>query len=51
VFPERLKFSEVVPLFKKGSKTDLSNYRPVSFLPVFSKLIEKVIYKRLTVLF
>jgi hypothetical protein len=47
VFPERLKFSEVTPLFKKGSKTDLSNYRPISLLPVFLKLIEKIIYKRL----
>jgi len=34
-------------LFKKGSKADLSNYRPISLLPVFSKLIEKIIYKRL----
>jgi hypothetical protein len=48
VFPERLKFSEVIPLFKKVSKTDLSNYRPVSLLSVFfPKIIEKVIHKRL----
>jgi hypothetical protein len=47
VFPDRLKFSEVIPIFKKGSKTELANYRPVSLLPVFSKIIEKIIYKRL----
>ena len=47
VFPERLKFSEVKPLFKNGLKTELSNYRPISLLTVFSKIIEKIIYKRL----
>ena len=46
-FLDRLKFSEVKPLFKKGDKTKFSNYRPVSVLPSFSKIIEKIIYKRL----
>jgi sarcosine oxidase/L-pipecolate oxidase len=43
----RLKFSEVKPLFKKGDKTDFTNYRPISLLTSFSKIIEKIIYKRL----
>jgi hypothetical protein len=47
IFPERLKFSEVKPLYKKGDTTDLSNYRPISILISFYNIIEKIIYKRL----
>ena len=47
VFPDRLKFSEVRPLFKKGDKTEFCNYRPISLLPSFSKIIEKIICRRL----
>ena len=46
-FPTRLKFSQVFPLFKKGNKTEMSDYRPVSLLTFFSKIFEKVIYNRL----
>ena len=47
IFPERLKFSEVRPLFKKGDITEFSNYGPISLLTSFSKIIEKIISKRL----
>ena len=47
IFPNRLKFSEVKPLFKKGDKTEFSYYRPISLLTSFSKITEKVVYKRL----
>ena len=46
-FPDRLKYSEIKPIYKKGDKTQISNYRPISILPVFSKIFEKVLYKRL----
>ena len=47
IFPDWLKFSEVQPLFKKGEKTEISNYRPISLLPSFSEIIEKIMYSRL----
>ena len=48
IFPDRLKFSEIKPLFKKGDKTEFANYRPISLLTSFLKIIEKIIYKRLS---
>ena len=45
IFPERLNFSEVRPLFKKGNITEFSNFRPTSLLTSFSKIIEKIIFK------
>jgi len=47
IFPTWLKFSQVLPIFKKGDKDKLTNYRPISLLTSFSKIFEKVIYKRL----
>jgi F0F1-type ATP synthase alpha subunit len=47
IFPTRLKYSQINPIFKKGCKTDLSNYRPISLLTSFSKALKKIIYKRL----
>jgi len=47
IFPDRIKYSEIKPIYKKGDKTLITNYRPISLLPVFSKIFEQVIYKRL----
>ena len=46
-FPTPLKFSQINPIFKKGNKAEISNYRPISLLTSFSKVFKKVIYKRL----
>jgi exonuclease III len=45
--PDVLKIAKVVPIFKSGDTNDLINYRPVSLLPSISKIIEKIVYKRM----
>ena len=47
VFPDIFKIAEVKSLFKGGDRRVKGNYRPISLLPLFSKLFEKVIAKRL----
>ena len=46
VFPSVLKTAKVVPAFKKDSKIDHSNYRPISLLSNIEKTLEKLMYKR-----
>ena len=46
-FPERLKYSTVQPMFKKGDRAVISNYRPISLQTYFSKTFAKLIYARL----
>ena len=47
IFPIILKVAQVTPIYKKGDSQLLENYRPVSMLPIFGKLFEKIIYSRL----
>ena len=47
VFPDALKLVKVVPLYKAGDAHKFSNYRPISVLPVFSKVFEQLMYNRL----
>ena len=46
-FPDKMKIAEVLPLYKsKGQKDIMNNYRPVSLLPVISKVLEKLVHRR-----
>ena len=48
IFPKKMKLAKVIPIFKEGSKLCVENYRPISLLPVFSKILERLIYTRLS---
>ena len=47
IVPHEWKHARVTPLFKKGVSTDLDNYRPISVLPVVSKLQERAVHHQL----
>ena len=47
IVPAKFKIANVVPVYKKDSQTCLSNYRPISLLSIFNKLLEKLMYNRL----
>ena len=47
VFPDSMKIARVIPIFKTGDAQEFSNYRPVSILPQFSKILEKIFHNRL----
>ena len=47
-YPDELKIAKVCPIFKSGEKSSMSNYRPISVLPSFSKIFEKAVHRRLS---
>ena len=47
-FPDRLKIAKITPVHKKEERNIFSNYRPISILPVFSKIFEKVLVIQLS---
>ena len=47
VFPKLWKMANVVPVYKKDSKHLMKNYRPISLLPVFDKIFEKILFNNL----
>ena len=46
IYPNDWKEAKVTPLFKKGLKSDPNNYRPISLIPVVSKVFEKIVYNK-----
>ena len=47
IVPDQLKIAPVCPIFKCGDQTDFTNYHPISVLPAFSKIFEKIVHIRL----
>ena len=45
IVPDNTKIAKITPVFKTDDKHDMNNYRLISILPYFSKILEKVIYK------
>ena len=47
IFHTRLKYAAIKPIFKNRDKKNVASYRPISILPSFSKILEKILYIRL----
>ena len=48
IVPNKLKIARVLPVFKNGIQINTSNYRPISLLSVFNRILEKIMYNRLS---
>ena len=47
MFPDKWKVAKVLPVYMDDIKSEASNYRPISILPIGSKIIEKIIFNQL----
>ena len=47
IFPEEMKIARITPINKGGDKENVVNYRPISVLLCFSKILERIMYNRL----
>lgn len=47
IFPDKMKIAKVCPIYKSGAKNEFTNYRPISILPSFSKIFERIISNRI----
>ncbi len=47
IFPDKLKIGKIIHIFKNDDETQFTNYRPISLLPIISKIFEKIIFKQL----
>ena len=48
IFPDSLKFDDITPVHKKDETTNKENYRPISVLPLISKIFERIIHDQLS---
>ena len=46
--PHQMKIAKIVPIYKSGDSSDMNNYRPISLLSTFSKILEKIVAQRLS---
>ena len=46
VSPTEWKSTKVIPLFKKGERSDLNNYRPISIIPVVAEVFQRIVYNQ-----
>ena len=51
IVPDKLKLAKIIPLYKKNDKNKVQNYRPVALLPIFAKLLEKILHQRIYTFF
>ena len=47
IVPDQMKIAHIIPIYKLGENNLFSNYRPILVLPIFSKILERVVYNRL----
>ena len=47
VFPDIWKIARITPIFKSGAKNDVNNYRPISVISVFSRILERIVHDQL----
>ena len=47
IFPDAMKIAKIIPIHKAGSTQGINNYRPISLLSIFSKIIERLMHRRL----
>ena len=50
IYPDIWKLANVTPIYKKGDKQLIKNYRPISLLPVCGKILEKIIFNNLLII-
>ena len=51
IFPDNMKLAKLIPIYKKVDSSNMSNYRPISILPLISKIIERIVLNQINTCF